>query len=181
MSKSEAMRRVGQANRTHGMRKTKTFGVWWQMIQRCRNPRHKAWPNYGGRGILVCDRWKDFAAFLEDMGEAPEGLTLERKDNDSGYRPDNCRWATRREQQRNRRTSKLTFRDAVEIWIEITDGGAGNDHMAKRYGCSERLIDGIRRRLIWQDASGEAQDIICAILDMEAAGEYGYEPRDTPY
>ena len=158
----------------HGKRKTKTFGVWWQMIQRCRNPNHQAWSRYGGRGIVVCERWKEFANFLEDMGEAPEGLTLERRNNDGGYEPGNCRWATRRDQQRNRRSSKLAFEDVVFIWIEITENGAGNDHMAKKFGCSERLIDSIRRRRTWQDASGEAQDIICGILDMEAAGEYGY-------
>lgn len=61
-----------QWNYKHGLRKTKAFGVWWQMIQRCRNPNHHAYDRYGGRGIVVCERWKEFAAFLEDMGHPPQ-------------------------------------------------------------------------------------------------------------
>jgi hypothetical protein len=83
------------------------YAVWAQMIQRCTNPNNRKWDHYGGRGITVCDRWRgSFAAFLADMGERPEGRTLDRIDNDGNYEPGNCRWATVSEQNLNRRKMK---------------------------------------------------------------------------
>ena len=79
-----------------------THRIWWAMLERCNNPKDPAYPKYGGRGITVCVRWLRFEQFLQDMGERPEGLSLDRRDNDGGYSPGNCRWATRIEQNRNR-------------------------------------------------------------------------------
>jgi hypothetical protein len=73
------------------------------MIQRCTNPRHTRYNLYGRRGIRVCDRWRRFENFLADMGERPEGTTLDRRDNDGDYKPGNCRWATQSQQVRNSR------------------------------------------------------------------------------
>ena len=88
---------------THGLRHTRVYGVWSQMKARCENPRNPAYRNYGERGIKVCDAWSDAAVFFADMGEPPEGFTLERIDNDKGYQPDNCCWASRADQTKNRR------------------------------------------------------------------------------
>ena len=145
----EAMRRVGRANRTHGKRHTKLFGVWWQMIQRCRNPKHKAYRNYGGRGIAVCDRWKSFENFALDMGEAPHGLSLERKDNDGHYDPSNCVWATASQQSRNTRTSKLTA-DQVREMISLLKSGETQKAVAERFGVSRSAVRKIFHGEMWR-------------------------------
>lgn len=84
---------------------TPVYMSWSQMIQRCTNSKNPAFKSYGARGITVCERWKHFPNFLRDMGERPLGMSLERKNNDLGYYPANCKWATRIEQNRNRRNS----------------------------------------------------------------------------
>ena len=84
------------------------YKLYHAMLDRCNNPNHKAYSYYGGRGIKVCRRWqgtRGFSNFLEDMGNKPENLTLERRDNSKGYNPNNCYWASRSRQQYNRRTS----------------------------------------------------------------------------
>jgi hypothetical protein len=94
------------ANTKHGMHKSKTYFIWVSMLCRCRSPTAIGFHNYGGRGIKVCDEWRDFTVFLRDMGEKPDGLSLERMDNEKGYEPSNCRWATVADQARNTRRTK---------------------------------------------------------------------------
>ena len=81
---------------------TTTYRVWSSMVSRCTNPRHPNWHRYGGRGISVCRRWRDFANFYADMGDKPPGRSLDRIDNDRGYEPGNCRWATTADQNANK-------------------------------------------------------------------------------
>lgn len=100
---------TGRSPEFHGMSASRTYGKWSSMVSRCTNPNDPRWEDYGGRGITVCLRWRhSFLYFLADMGEAPEGLTLDRfPNNDGNYEPGNCRWATPSEQVANRRPSRL--------------------------------------------------------------------------
>jgi hypothetical protein len=97
-----AQRRV-----THGLSGSKTHNIWVDMKARCLNKQHPAFHRYGGRGIKVCERWMTFENFLADMGECPEGLSLERGRNNDGYDLSNCTLATAKEQANNRRSNRV--------------------------------------------------------------------------
>jgi len=95
-----------ERNTTHKMSRTAIYAVWCAMIARCKKPQDKAWKNYGGRGIFVSEDWLSFNNFIRDMGECPNGLTLDRINNDGPYSKENCRWTTRTINNRNTRKSK---------------------------------------------------------------------------
>jgi hypothetical protein len=96
------------SNFKHGLRKTPEYEIWRAMKQRCLNPKHKSWKNYGGRGIKICDRWLNSVEnFFEDMGKRPNSdYSIDRINNDGNYEPSNCKWATPTEQNNNRRIYK---------------------------------------------------------------------------
>ena len=109
----------------HGRSRTSLHNTWCTMIERCTNPKSGKWSVYGGRGIRVCERWLTFELFLADMGERPSAKhSLDRIDVDGDYEPGNCRWATQREQQRNRRNNHIVEyrgeRACLAEWAERT-------------------------------------------------------------
>lgn len=110
--------------RTHGMSSTREFRSWQACIQRCVNERYSNYHNYGGRGIKVCERWRNsFMDFLEDMGSRPAGKSLDRINNDGDYEPSNCCWSSAKQQNNNRRTSLLVEISGVtktlSQWAEL--------------------------------------------------------------
>lgn len=113
-------------------RKHPLWPIWSGMMQRCTDPNCEAYPNYGGRGIEVCARWKSFPAFLEDMEPSYRtGLSIDREDNDKGYELSNCRWATAKQQGRNRR---------ISIMIDSPWGRINIAEAAERIGMSRTMF-----------------------------------------
>jgi hypothetical protein len=92
------------------VKRSPTYMSWQNMIARCTYASTPSYFRYGGRGIRVCKRWRSFLNFLVDMGERPEGMTLDRRDSDWHYTPRNCRWATYKEQTADQQRSKITGR-----------------------------------------------------------------------
>ena len=90
----------------HGMANMRLYESWSGMMKRCFNPKNKNYKHYGGRGITVCERWMDIQNFESDMGERPIGHSIERINNEGNYEPGNCKWATRKEQNNNKRTNR---------------------------------------------------------------------------
>lgn len=130
-------------NAKHGMSGTVEHECWKNMIQRCTNPKNPGYPDYGGRGIKVCERWLSFENFFADMGVRPEGCSLDRIAVEGDYEPANCRWATQMQQQRNRRNS---------VWVEGISLQLIADEVGIPYGTLyHRLIRAQKRQLTGVD------------------------------
>ena len=114
--------RASQLNRKHGYKDHPAYARWKSMMRRCYSHDSPDYHNYGSRGIFVCERWHNAKYFVEDMGEPQPGYTLERKDNNGPYSPENCIWETRKQQNRNtRRNHLITFQDetlSIGKWAE---------------------------------------------------------------
>lgn len=112
-------------NYSHGKCHSRVYINWRQMIARCENTRNIAFKNYGGRGIFVCERWHNFSNFFSDMGDAPKEKYLERINNDGPYSPENCKWATMKEQGNNTRRNRwITFngqRKTLSQWATVLE------------------------------------------------------------
>ncbi|QVW08761.1 AP2 domain-containing protein [Phage CBW1004C-Prop1] len=124
-----AKERAKTASIKHGRAKTSEFGIWTDMQTRCLNPNSTSYPNYGGRGIGICQRWMKFQNFFQDMGPRPSmNHSIDRIDPDGDYSPDNCRWATHKEQSRNKRnTIRVTINGVTKPLVE----------WCEEYGCGK--------------------------------------------
>jgi len=113
---------MSKSKKLHGQTGSKAHKSWTEMRDRCNNHRSPIYKYYGGRGITICERWKEFKNFLEDMGERSEGFTIERINNNKGYFPHNCKWATRKEQSRNSRHNRvIKYQGKIQcitLWAE---------------------------------------------------------------
>lgn len=139
------------------------YQIWCSIIQRCTNPKCAGWKNYGGRGISICERWKRFDNFIADMGERPSTKhSIDRIDNDGSYEPSNCRWATRKEQSRNKRGVRMLTANGTTQCVRDWAATLGvSDHKVRfriknglplDYSGSTRKI--ARRSCAWVATSG---------------------------
>lgn len=142
---------------TRGHQYSPTYHSWQAMLARCRYLERDKENKHAGRGIKVCDRWqKSFENFLSDMGERPEGTTLERSNNNGNYDPGNCVWATATQQARNRRNARLTFDAAKQVASRMLRGERAKA-VALDYGISESLPREILKGRTWRDALAAAK------------------------
>ena len=147
--RSEGLRTRGNAK--IGTEKRAEYRCWWNMLDRCLNPNSKIFGYYGGRGITVCQRWRDFPKFFEDMGQRPSPKhSIDRTDNNGNYEPSNCRWATKTEQMRNRRTVKATVAIAREVRKRHADGES-RQSIAIYFEISKSCVDQIIQKVSWKD------------------------------
>lgn len=132
----------------HGKSRSRVYKIWAGIKKRCLNPRNPAFKHYGGRGISICERWLSFENFLADMGEPPDGLSIDRIDNDKGYSPENCRWADWKTQHNNRRGNVIIEyngeRKTISQWADTLGISAGIISGRYRSGYELDIVFGIK-------------------------------------
>ena len=160
MSSEELKPWQSKSNLQHGHtvdgKYSATYSSWQAMLARCRYSGRDNEARYAGKGIAVCERWKDFNNFLADMGERPAGKTLDRENGDDGYHPGNCRWATPCEQARNTKRNVLNFESAVEV-AKLRLSGVSCAAISAQFGISESLPREIAKGRCWKDALAQAK------------------------
>jgi len=150
---------IGERSKTHGQtiggKWSPTYRCYRAMIARCKYPSQVYYKDYGGRGISVCRRWLEgdgersgYDCFVADMGEKPDGLTIDRIDNDGNYEPGNCRWATYAEQGQNTRATKLSGLSVKKI-REDYDAGEVQVSIARKFGISQSHVSDVVRHAVW--------------------------------
>lgn len=149
----EILSRNGRESLRHGHagKESRTYRSWHTMWNRTTNRKVNSAHRYVKRGITVVPRWKSFEAFLADMGERPPGTSLHRVNNNLGYSPENCKWATPFEQARNRCNTKLTFNTAVQIALRAFRGER-HSIIANDFAVSRRMVGNIVAGRTWRDA-----------------------------
>lgn len=156
---------------SRGAKASMEYGCWKAMKERCLNPNHKAFPMYGGRGIGICAQWMSFDVFQKDMGPRPSTLhTLDRIENDKGYEPSNCRWATWIQQGRNRRNTKPVTINGVEyktISMAAEALGIKRKTLEKRISRKRLSPD----KLGMKSCVRRGEDCPFAKMDLRKAGE----------
>jgi hypothetical protein len=149
--KVERIRLLNKKNYEEGFQKTSEYQSWKAMIHRCNNPNYRYYHEYGGRGISVCDRWRDFGLFLEDMGSKPSPKhSIDRIDVNGNYEPGNCRWATSEEQTRNSRVRKDGSSGVRGVYLDKTTGkwiaNISVGGKKRKFGKYENKEDAIKAR-----------------------------------
>jgi len=143
----------GSFSFTHGMTGSPEYRAWSGARTRCYNENADSYADYGGRGIVMCERWTSFEAFYEDMGSRPSAEhSLDRRDVNGNYEPSNCRWATRAEQAQGRRSTVLTW-DLINEIRGRHEHGEPRISIAKRLGVRSARVSAVVRNRIWKEAA----------------------------
>jgi len=150
-SKSCGCLRVAPKNKTHGMSNSRLYRIYRHMINRCKLPSMQNYHLYGGRGIMVCNEWLEFESFKKwaMTNGYEENLSIDRIENNGNYSPDNCKWSNDYEQARNKRNTKLTNDDVINI-RKMRKNGVKNVDIAKAFNISNAHASDVSRSKSWK-------------------------------